>query len=362
MPLLFRHDLEVSHISNLLVLELILLGGMVLLARAISDGPVRARLIDVLIFFALASAAIAFLQRFGVLGPLGRNLWGHAGLPSGQLRGAGFLPDPNFLAVLLAGVIPLIASWRLSHLRLISLVVVAMGLYSTNSRAGIFLAVLALLLTVVVKRAPTRMQSKSRRNRSVAIAAAVLIGLFVLNVGGQRDRVLEAMFVEAGISQSFAGVTPTDTFVAHERRRLLVSWLDLSVSNLPIGAGSVPRNDQLKAAHNTFVTLVAEGGIVGILVVLTTLACVVVFVRRLAEPFAILGIVVVLGGMFLSYPGGSVLLVLPMGLADGILAAGLGRRNGAGTASPQMSGRRPEDSGGRPLGAKVDGRERTMSF
>jgi hypothetical protein len=43
-------------------------------------------LTDMLIFFALVAATVALLQRYGHLGPLGRDRWGHSITASDDLR------------------------------------------------------------------------------------------------------------------------------------------------------------------------------------------------------------------------------------------------------------------------------------
>jgi hypothetical protein len=324
VPLLVYYEVKADNSIRVLIFELVSLGGMVLLARALADDGQRLKLTDMLVLFAVANATIAFLQRLGVLGPLGRDRWGYTFDAAGDLRGAGLLADPNFLAISLASVVPLIVSWRFAWLRAPALVILALGLYSTNSRAGIFLAALALLFSIV-KRPPNSGGDAAKGRMSVVLVAICVLGLFVFNVGAQRDRVVEALLVEAGMENSVLTGDATDTFVAHERRQLLESWVNVGMDHFPFGAGSGERAELSKAAHNTFATLFGEGGIIGLAIAMTLLVCFIVFARRLSDPFAMMGAVIIIGSLFLSYLG-SVLLVLPIGLADGILAAGLGMR------------------------------------
>lgn len=326
IPVLVHQDLDLVQTGKVLVFSMLSVGGMVFLARALAEPRHRRRLIDVLILLALASAALATLQRFGFVGPLGRDRWGYSTTETGELRGAGFLADPNFLALLLASVVPLAVNWRLTQLRIPVLIALGVGLYSTNSRAGLLFAVLALFASILVKRSAALTSVSSRGRKAILIAGAVLLALFIFNVGGQRSRVLQALLIEAGYPVSVGGYSTTDDiYVATERRRLLLSWVDLGLDNLPFGIGSGAHTDLSKAAHNTFATLLAEGGVIGVAISVALLLCAVTFVRYRSDPFAIMGAVIILGGAALSYPG-SIFLVIPMGLADGVLASRLGQR------------------------------------
>jgi O-antigen ligase/polysaccharide polymerase Wzy-like membrane protein len=333
VPMIFHDDVGAYEAGKVLILDYFLfLAAMVLLAKALTSECQRRKLTDMLVLFALASAVVACVQRFGFVGPLGRDRWGYSTTAAGNLRGAGFLADPNFLAILLASVVPLIVSWRFARLRAPALAVLAIGLYSTNSRTGIFLAVLALLVAIAGRVLPraTRVSTANavlvgKRSKSVILVAACLVALFAFNVGGQRDRVVQALLIEVGVNSGVRTEHAVDAIVAHERRRLLESWIDLGIDNLPFGAGIGPKTEVTNAAHNTLVTLFAQGGLVGLAIGLVTLSCLVCFVRRRTDPFAIMGAVIILGGITASYPG-MVFLILPMGLADGILAARPGTR------------------------------------
>ena len=133
---------------------------------------------------------------------VGRDRWGYSTTASGDLRGAAFLAHPNFLAILLASVVPLIVSWRFRGLRAPALVVLGLGLYSTNSRTGIILAVVALLVSIAFSASNTNAASAGKRLKSVILVAFCLVTLFGLNVGGQRDRVFQAILIELGIESN----------------------------------------------------------------------------------------------------------------------------------------------------------------
>jgi len=351
VPVIFLPDVGTFEAGKVLILQFLSLAGMVLLARAIASDYQRRKLTDMLVLFAIGSATVATLQRFGVVGPVGRDRWGFSTTASGELRGAGLLADPNFFAILLASVVPLIVSWRFTWLRAPALVVVAVGLYATNSRAGIFLAVAALAFSLVTRASPFGFGNKTKGRKPVVAVAICLLALFVFNVGGQRDRAVQALLIEAGIQNDLRTEHAVDAFVARERRQLLQSWIDLAMDHFPGGVGMFTQTEVAKAAHNTFVTLFGQGGIIGLAIVLTIVACLFCFIRRRTEPYAIMGAVIVLGGLTLSYPG-MVFLLLPMGLADGILAARLGTRRRPepesqptatqrdGPANPHLSQRR----------------------
>jgi hypothetical protein len=337
VPILLHDEVGTFAAGAVLILELLSLAGMVLLARAIANDSQRCKLTDMLVLFAVISAAVATLQRFGVLGPMARDRWGFSTTASGELRGAAFLADPNFSAILLASVVPLIVSWRFTYLRAPALVILAAGLYSTNSRAGILLAVAALAFSLVTRASTTKKALVAKGRKPLILLAICLIALFAFNFGGQRDRVVQAVLIEAGIENSVRTEHAVDAFVAQERRQLLDSWIDLSIENLPFGVGIGTKTGVADAAHNTFVTLFGQGGIIGLAIGLTILACFVCFVRRRSEPYAVMGAVIVLGGLTLSYPG-MVFLVLPMGLADGILAGRLGARPRTRSESERVHG------------------------
>ncbi|AGB21352.1 O-Antigen ligase [Mycobacterium sp. JS623] len=347
-PIFFLPNIDTFEPWKRLALELVSLAGMVLLARALASDEQRLKLTDMLVIFALASSAVAALQRFGILGPVGRDRWGYSTTASGDLRGAGFLADPNFLAILLASVVPLIVSWRFARLRGPALVVLALGLYATNSRAGILLAVVALAVSVMMRPSTRSAGPMTRGRKTVILVAVCLVALFAFNVGGQRDRAVQAFLIGAGIQNSVRTGHAVDAFVARERRQLLESWINLGMKHFPVGVGTFEQTEVAKAAHNTFATLFGQGGIVGLAIALTILACLACFFRRRSEPYAIMGAVIVLGGLTLSYPG-MVFLVLPMGLADGILAGRLGTRLRPGSESPPSHPRR----GGLPAAKQV---------
>ena len=339
VPPLVHPDVDARDFATVFVFQMACVGGMLLLARALSTDYQRRQLTDMLIFFALAAATVAILQRYGALGPLGRDRWGYATTAFGHLRGAGFMADPNFLAVLLASVVPLAVNWRFTQLRWPAIVILGLGVNATDSRAGILLAVLALALSMAGRLSSRRAAMSAKGQKFTAVVAVCLIALFASNIGGQRDRAVEAVLIGVGIHDVVEGTADEAAAIsARDRRELLGSWVDVGVDSLPFGAGLgaldkiVTRAHTARAAHNTFATTFAQGGVAGLLIGFTTLLCLVCFIRRRSEPFAIMGVIVVVGGLALSYP--PVFLVLPMGLADGIRAAQLGSTARRGSPSP----------------------------
>ena len=344
VPPLVHPDVDAHDFVTVFAFQMASVGAMLLLARALSTEDQRRQLIDMLIVFALVSATVAVLQRYGDLGPLGRDRWGYSTTASDDLRGAGFMADPNFLAVLLASVVPLAANWRFTQLRWPAIVILALGVYATDSRAGFLLGVLALALSMAGRLSSRRAAMSAKGKKSVAVVAVCLIALFAFNVGGQRDRVVEAVLIGVGVHDVVGGSPDQAAASALDRRELLWSWVDVGIDRLPFGAGIGARDEVVtnakvaRGAHNTFVHALGQGGVAGLLMGLTILLCLACFIRRRSDPFAIMGIVVVAGGLSLSYPG-TVFLILPMGLADGIRAARLGSTARRGAPSPASQDR-----------------------
>lgn len=147
LPPLVHPDVEAGDFVTVFVLQMACVAAAVLLARQMTTERRRHRLIDVFVVLAVAAAIVAVFQRYGDLGPLGRDRWGRYMTEYEALRGTGFLADPNFLAVPLASVVPLSINWRFTQLRWPATVVLGAGVYATDSRAGILLTVLALGLS-----------------------------------------------------------------------------------------------------------------------------------------------------------------------------------------------------------------------
>ena len=171
-------DVNAHNFETVFVFEMAALGAMVVLARALSTEDQRRQLADMLICFALVSAIVAILQRYGALELLGRERWAHAFTASHDLRGAGFLADPNILATLLASVVPLAANWRFTRLRWPAVTILVLGMNATNSRAGILLAVLALALSMVGRLSSRRPATSAKGRKSFAVVAVCLILCF----------------------------------------------------------------------------------------------------------------------------------------------------------------------------------------
>lgn len=329
LPPLFSPTLDSHNFETILLYSLASLSAMVLLARAIDDEQRRYQLADLLIVFAITSAVLAMLQRYGMLDALGRNRWGHAITSDQSLRGAALLADPNFLATILASVVPLAVNWRIKRLRWPAVAVIALGVNATDSRAGIVLTILAIVLATFL-RPSTADTTKFRIPKYVVVSFAVLAVLLALNIGGQRDRVITGIMIGAGLSDLEQGtVDAAAELSALNRREAAQRWMELGFESLPFGAG-VNAQDRVDirsqsgiAAHNGFVSAFGQGGVAGLLIDIVTIVAFIYLVRRRSEPFAVMGMIVVIGGLFLSYPG-TPFFVLPLGLADGVRSARLG--------------------------------------
>ncbi|MFG1930072.1 O-antigen ligase family protein [Mycobacterium sp. NPDC048908] len=335
VPPLIHQDVDAHDFITVFVFQMTAVGAMVLLARVLAHEDQRRKLTDALILFAIGSAMIATLQRYGALEPLGRDRWGHAVTVSDSLRGAGFLADPNFLAAALASVIPLALNWRFRRVRWLAVVVLGVGVNATDSRMGILLTVLALVLSVTAGMGSRRDSVNSNRQKAVVVIAACLIALFAFNVGGQRDRVVEGVLIGVGVHDVATTADAIAGGTAHSRRQAVLEWIDVGLNGLPFGVGIgaddgfATRSSTGLVAHNSYVSAFAEGGVAGLLLDVTVLLCVACFIRRRTEPFAIMGIILAASGLFLTY---GLCMIVPLGLADGIRAAGLGIRERRGDA------------------------------
>lgn len=296
----------------------------VLAARELQSEVGWQHLIDLTVLSAGISGLVALGQRQGNLPPLAIDLWGRATAADGTLRGAGFLPDPNFLAVLLAAAVPLAFSWRRARLRPIALLAIAAGLYATDSRTGMLLAIGVLGISIVLQRQSWGDVSRRRGRLLVQLAAALLVVSFAVNVGGQRDRLVGGLQTAlSGDSSSSVSLDSAANVSAQDRREFAIAWFRLGWERFPFGAGvdavqSIStESGKHNAAHNNFAQAFAQGGAFGVGIIVLTISSLLLFVRRRAEPFALFGGVIVLGGLFLSYPA-SVLFLFPIGLADGI--------------------------------------------
>lgn len=332
LPPLVHPEDDAHNFAAVFVFQMACVGAMLLLANVMAEANTRERLVDLLILFAAVSAVVAIMQWYGVAGALGRERWIHATVSSStlRLRGAGFLADPNFMAILLASTLPLIINWRFTRLRWPVLAVIILGINTTNSRSGIILAMLAVLLSVAARSSFRTAIASVKGRRAVFGLVACLIALFAFNVGGQRDRVIEGVFIGLGIKTAPGGVVDREAAnSALYRREIVQPWFEVGVENFPFGSGLAAQDKVVQkvqiplGAHNTFVQSFAQGGMAGLLISFTSIWCLLFFIRRRTEPFAIMGIVFVISGMVLSWPG-LVFIVLPMGLADGIRAGQLG--------------------------------------
>lgn len=344
VPPLMDDRVDFGAAASGLVQHLTFAGVVLLAAREIVDPRTRRRLTDFIVWSATASAALAVLQRVGLIGPLGRDLWGRASTATGELRGSGLLPDPNFLAILLAATVPLAMTWERGRARAFVLVGLGAGIYATNSRAGLLLGVLALVVTVAALRRVGSPTVPRRGKHLMVVAGVVLVACFALDVGGQRDRVVEG--VQAALGQTDRHAAPTDMAAqvsVEDRGDFLRAWMHLGVERFPFGAGVnaqdfiVTESGKRNAAHNNFAQALGQGGVFGLGIGLLTLGSFIFLARRRAEPIAMFGAATVVGGLFLSLPG-TVLFLLPLGIADAMAEIDTSNR---GDAPQRTTARRP---------------------
>ena len=323
--LLDRYGIVMTPVAAM-VEQLVMAGVAVLVAREVFSSCSRRFFADVFILFAVTSGVTAFAQRYDVIGPMGRDVWGRAATASGHFRGAGFLTDPNFLGVLLAASVPLIFHWGRGPLRPIALVAVTAGIFGTDSRAGLVLLLISVAFVSFDHVQSMFSGASSRLRGGALLGVAALILVIVTNVGGQRDRVLDG--VQAALSGTTENSRSDDSAAdlsAVDRREFAEAWFHLGMNSLPFGAGLngqdfiVTESGKHNAAHNNFIQMFGQGGVFGLIIVLVTIESAFMLFRRRDEEFSLTGLVVIFGGLFLSYPG-SLLMLFPIGIADGMAA------------------------------------------
>lgn len=329
LPVIVNGSTNASDAVAGLVDQFIFIGVALLLARQLGDPERRLITTRTFVLFASVSGAVAMAQSAGLLPPLGRDLWGRAVSAAGSFRGAAFLADPNFLAVLLAATVPLGLSLRFVATRVISLVAIFGGIYATNSRAGMILGLLAVILVLVVR---ARRDSAGASARTTALWLVALLALaLILNIGEQRDRIVDGLQIGLLNAQGTnASADPGADLSAADRRAFADAWLQLGIERFPFGAG-VNAQDYIvvstglhNAAHNNFLQLLGQGGFSGLVIGAVTLISAVTLFRSRRSAFALSGLIVICGGFFLSYPG-TLFLVLPVALADSQRAHGIDR-------------------------------------
>ena len=242
VPALFVQGASFWGTISSIAFQVAMLGVAVLAARSGASTATRRLMLDALVALAAMSAVAALAQRYGGMPALGLDRWGRASSATGDFRGAALLSDPNFLAVGLAGCLPIVLKWHRSiRVRMVMAVTIVAGLYATDSRAGILLAVLGVAIclsrdTVGLLRSPDR----RRVRRLVVISATCVSVLLLVNVGGQRDRLVDALLVALSIREVSDSVDAGAAVSARDRRELLGAWIDLGDFTVPGWGGPKP--------------------------------------------------------------------------------------------------------------------------
>jgi len=244
-------------------------------AMIVNQGGARALQVF-LMTFAAATAAIAALEIIQVaLGPLGLSLQG----PKVSSDVEGFSQNRNFFAfqVLMAISAVTVAAERGSKLRIAIFSVLMAGLLLSGSRSG-WIALVFLLGTSIYLRAAGAREIAISAVCSVTLIAATIVPS--LSVGGGDH-----------ISQVFPQIVPTKAS-SNERLASMIGGLEMFLAHPIFGAGlGAFRNQLILAAsgiplliHSTTIWLLAETGIVGLLVFVVPALCLLIAEARRARP------------------------------------------------------------------------------
>lgn len=196
---------------------------------------------------------------------------------SGYVRGTGFKFDPNFQATMLVIGLVFARFYSPRRLKTVLSVVLVVAIGCTLSRMGILLAVLVLLTTLNPLKSHSADAVSVVIRRTVAAVLVVISGWTLMSlVPGDIQTYMSERAIEAAsaATEALQGTSATgngNLDSADERGALLRGTVrviqDHPVSG--VGAGQLPRElAELglpsKAAHNTYLEVVAVGGIWGI--------------------------------------------------------------------------------------------------
>lgn len=257
-------------------LQIFIWGGglaQMLLAAAVAAGSGDGSRLRIVAAGALAGGlvtAIRALQEYGAMARAGDTAW---------RAGAGFT-SPNFLAGYLAAVLLLAAAlalhrpaafrpalWRVTVF--LGSMILTGGLAVTGSRGGaVALAVGLALFAVVMGRVLLRSQPDTRWSAASVAAGMLAAGLLLAAPLTSRQPVAAAQFTPAELcpsastgatesSNQFRLVTWRDT-AAMARERPLFGW---GAGGFETTFGAVAKGGFTRHAHNSYLQLLAEGGI-----------------------------------------------------------------------------------------------------
>lgn len=192
---------------------------------------------------------------------------------AGLWRATGFKLDPNFAAMVLVVGLAFTCVVRRFQWRLVFTLAILGGIVATMSRMGIIVG--ALLIIVGLAPVPSRDPVKALFKR-LAVAGVLVAGIAVLYQSSQGlvrsyidNRLVDLQFGLGGLLTGDAGISSVGS--ATERSLLLEGTLEVVRQQPFFGVG--PQNLQLlmygitgvsgKGAHNTYLELLAIGGLFG---------------------------------------------------------------------------------------------------
>lgn len=212
---------------------------------------------------------------------------------TGLYRATGLKADPNFAAM------TMVAGLAFTHIiqrrvwRVFVIVILFGGVFATFSRMGLFVAL--ILLVVGQKRRATRAVDLRDVGLGVlslaAVSAALMVGYYLLPPV-VRDYVdLRVQDAASSVAYLVTGVDASAVDSSgSERAELARGTLQIIAEHPIVGVG--PNNLQAllydeigvqNAAHNTYLELLAIGGLVGCAAIVFYLASVVSSLRKLRE-------------------------------------------------------------------------------
>lgn len=271
-----RADSEVLSAVAILLAQGI--GALILLSAIRLDPAGASTLMRAWVVIAVFSGALTVAQALGVIplltvpgSALAEREVGIANL----IRATGLKYDPNFEALMLC--LGFAFAQRLRRLRLPASAVILAGIVATFSRTGIVVVALTLVLAPLVSSPTDRRAIRGFLGR---LAVVVAIGAMITSFSYRQDAV--SRYIRQRVQTAVAVVESPPSQIQGPTRDSAQARYLLAIEALHIfkqhpltglGAHRLPKYMESRlgirrAAHDTYLSLLATGGIAGILAVI----------------------------------------------------------------------------------------------